>query len=209
MIVRAILVHGMGRTPLSQLVLASRLRAAGIRVQLFGYSAFRPFATSVQRLVQRIHALERDDRFVLVGHSLGCLLIRASLAHLSEFQPAACFLLAPPNRVSKAARFFGRNPLYRFLTRDAGRLLGDEAFMNALPVPHGPLRIYAGTAGYSGAHSPFHEANDGILTVSETCLVSSSPPVLVPALHTFIMNSAAVAADIVATVDSLQRSDRS
>src|SRR5260370_13941729 len=109
---RAILVHGMGRSPLSQLVLARRLCSAGIRVHLFGYSTLRPFATSLKRLVDRVNALDGDEPFILVGHSLGCVLIRASLPHLLQ-QPSACFLLAPPNRVPRAARFFGRNPLYR------------------------------------------------------------------------------------------------
>ncbi|MEO8379141.1 MAG: alpha/beta fold hydrolase [Acidobacteriota bacterium] len=200
---RAILVHGMGRSPLSQLVLAKRLRAAGLGVHLFGYSTLRPFATSVGRLVERILSLDGDEPFVLVGHSLGCVLIRASLPQL-RLQPAACFLLAPPNRVPRAARFFGRNPLYRLLTRDAGQLLSNEAFMAALPLPSGAVRVYAGTAGYTGRYSPFQdEPNDGILAVSETTLSPAHPSVLVPALHTFIMNSELVASDILSTVESL------
>lgn len=200
---RAILVHGMGRSPLSQLVLAKRLRSAGIRIHLFGYSTLRPFATSLRRLVEKINALKGNDPFILVGHSLGCVLIRASLPHLAQ-APSACFLLAPPNKVPRAARFFGRNPLYRLLTRDAGQLLFDEAFMAALPVPAGTVKIYAGTAGPTGKRSPFqNEANDGILSVSETVLSPTNAPILVPALHTFIMNSGFVANDIVSTVESL------
>lgn len=193
----------MGRSPLSQLVLAKRLHSAGIRVHLFGYSTLRPFATSLKRLVDRVNALDGDEPFILVGHSLGCVLIRASLPHLAQ-QPAACFLMAPPNRVPRAARFFGRNPLYRLLTRDTGQLLSDEAFMAALPIPAEPVRVYAGTAGHNGKRSPFeNEVNDGILSVSETVLSPTNVPVLVPALHTFIMNSEIVANDIVSTVESL------
>jgi pimeloyl-ACP methyl ester carboxylesterase len=205
---QAIVIHGMGRTPVSQFLLARRLRAAGIRVSFFGYSTLRPFATSVRRLAGRILALGPDEPFILIGHSLGCLLIRAAVPMLNDRQPAACFLLAPPNRVSRAARFFGRNPLYRLLTRDAGQLLSDDSFMASLPIPSGPLKIYAGTAGLTGQHSPFRdEPNDGILAVSETFLSPSHAPVLVPALHTFIMNSAFVASDIVSTVESLTRQE--
>jgi alpha/beta hydrolase family protein len=194
----------MGRSPLSQLLLARRLEASGIRVHLFAYSTLRPFAVSLRRLVERVHALKGSEPFVLVGHSLGCVLIRASLPLLGEFQPSACFLLAPPNRVPRAARFFRQYALYRLLTRDAGRLLSDEAFMAALPVPPVPVKVYAGTAGYTGRRSPFRgEPNDGILAVSETLLSPTHTPMLVPVLHTFIMNSAVVASDIVATVDSL------
>jgi hypothetical protein len=38
-LLRAILVHGMGCTPAAMLVLAARLRAAGLRPDLFAYSA--------------------------------------------------------------------------------------------------------------------------------------------------------------------------
>lgn len=193
----------MGRSPLSQLLLAGRLCSAGIRVHLFGYAIVRPFATSLRRLIQRIDALPGDEPFVLVGHSLGCVLIRSSLPQLAR-QPSACFFLAPPNKVPRGARFIGGNRLYRLLTRDSGQLLADEAFMEALPVPECPVRVYAGTAGPTGRLSPFQqEANDGVLSVSETVLSPANAPILVPALHTFIMNSELVADDIVATIASL------
>jgi hypothetical protein len=201
---RAILVHGMGRSPLSQLMLAKRLRASGIHVQLFGYSTFVPFKTSLNRLVKRVSGLGVDEPF-MVGHSLGCVLIRAALPRLAGRQPAGCFLIAPPNNVPRAARFFASNPLYRFFTRDSGQLLSDETFMAALPVPEGTVRVYAGTAGYRGKLSPFREEpNDGILAVSETTLTAAHAPLLVPALHTFIMNSEAVANDIASTVATLR-----
>jgi len=193
----------MGRSPLSQLLLAKRLKASGIEVGLFGYSTFVPFNTSLNRLVKRVAKLGDDEPFILVGHSLGCILIRAALPRLGQ-QPAGCFLLAPPNIVPRAARFFASNPLYRFYTGDSGQLLLDDAFMAALPVPEGIVRVYAGTAGYKGKWSPFREeANDGVLSVSETMLSDGHEPILVPALHTFIMNSESVANDIAAAVASL------
>ncbi|HEX9459775.1 MAG TPA: alpha/beta hydrolase [Thermoanaerobaculia bacterium] len=199
---KAILVHGMGRSPLSQLLLAKRLCSFGIGVDLFGYSTFRPFDVSLNRLVKR--ALALDEPFILVGHSLGCVLIRAALPRLTNVRPSACFFLAPPNKVPRAARFFGRNRLSQLLTGGSGRLLSNDDFMAALPVPECPVRVYAGTAGYTGRLSPFrYEPNDGILAVSETVLSPSNAPVLVPVLHTFIMNSKVVARDIASTVASL------
>src|SRR5258708_24847106 len=118
---RAILVHGMGRSPLSQLLLAKRLRSFGIRVELFGYSTLRPFDASLNRLVNRIVESGHDEPFVLVGHSLGCLLIRAALPRLGGLRPSACFFIAPPHRVPSAARFFPPKHLYRLLTDDAGQ----------------------------------------------------------------------------------------
>jgi pimeloyl-ACP methyl ester carboxylesterase len=194
----------MGRSPLSQLLLAKRLCSFGIRVELFGYSTLRPFNASVNRLVNRIVESGDDEPFILVGHSLGCVLIRAALPRLRGLQPAACFFMAPPNKVPRAARFFAPKRLYRLLAGDSGQLISNEAFMAALPVPEGPVRVYAGTAGYRGRLSPFrYEPNDGVLAVSETALSPAHVPMLVPTLHTFIMNSQAVANDIVSTVAML------
>jgi pimeloyl-ACP methyl ester carboxylesterase len=196
----AILVHGMGRTPLSQLLLAKRLRRHGFAVHLFGYSTLQSFNTCVARLASRVRALDTQKPFVLVGHSLGCVLIRAVLPMLEPIRPVACFFLAPPSKVTKAARFFAKNSLYRLLTRDSGQLLADEAFMESLPKPAVPVRVYAGTAGFKGRLSAFkQEDNDGILAVSETLLNADDHVVRVPTIHTFIMNSAIVSRDIAAT----------
>jgi hypothetical protein len=203
---QALLIHGMGRTPLSQLLLARRLRRHGFCVHLFGYSTLRPFDSSVTHLASRVRALKSDEPFILVGHSLGCVLIRAVLPKLIPTRPIACFFLAPPSRVSKAARWFAKISLYRVLTRDCGQLLANEAFMASLPVPGVPVRVYAGTAGYRGRFSPFgQEDNDGILAISETPLIAGGNVVRVPSLHTFIMNSAFVASDIAATTAIIDR----
>jgi len=205
---KAILIHGMGRTPVSQLLLARRLRLHGFRVHLFGYSTLQPFDTSLTRLVSRVRRLASDEPFILVGHSLGCVLIRAALPRLEPLRPVACFFLAPPSKVTKAARFFAKNALYRMLTRDSGQLLASEAFMGSLPLPTVPVRVYAGTGGYRGRFSPFHpEENDGILALSETPLSYGAEIVRVPAVHTFIMNSELVANDIAATTASISGSD--
>jgi len=202
---KAILVHGMGRTPLSQLLLAKRLRRQGFAAHLFAYSTFQPFSTSVARLDSCVRTLGAEEPFVFVGHSLGCLFIRAVLPRLEPIRPVACFFLAPQSKVTKAARFFANNSLYRFLTRECGQLLADERFMESLGTPAVPVRVYAGTTGYKGRFSPFkQEDNDGILAVSETRLNSDDEVVRVPAIHTFIMNCALVSRDIVATTASLR-----
>ena len=195
---KALLVHGMGRSPASQLLLALRLERAGIRTHLFGYSTLASFNGTVARLAARAALVSGSHPFILIGHSLGSVLIRAALPVLSPRGPSACFFLAPPSTACRAARHFSRQRLFRLLTGEAGRHLADEAFMAALPIPSVPVRMYAGTSGPRGALSPFgNEPNDGILAVSETAL-GAFPVIEVPALHTFIMNSRIVADDIVA-----------
>ena len=194
---KALLAHGMGRTPASQLLLAARLTHAGLSTHLFGYSALASYRATVGRLVSRTLFVSSGQPYVLIGHSLGCVLIRAALPDLAANPPSACFFLAPPSTACRAARHFSRQRLFRLLTGEVGQLLANEAFMSSLPVPTVPTRVYAGTAGPRGPLSPFgNEPNDGILAVSETVL-AGIPSTLVPVLHTFIMNSRVVATDIV------------
>jgi len=201
-----ILVHGMGRTPLSMLLLRQRLRAAGFKPKLFGYSpTFENFEPCASRLLAYIQKSTGSHAYALVGHSLGTVLIRAILPQLQDRPPAACFFLAPPSQVCRAAQFFADNPLYKRLMGEMGQLLADRAFMDSLPEPKIPTRIYAGTYGFTGQLSPFgEEPNDGVLTVAETRGAWPAQVVLTPSTHTFIMNSRLVAEDITATLAQLR-----
>ncbi|SEC19652.1 hypothetical protein SAMN05519104_0932 [Rhizobiales bacterium GAS188] len=148
-----------------------------------------------------IEARRSDGNFVAIGHSLGCVLIRAVAADL-QIKPRACFFLAPPSCACNAARTLSRRRLYKLLTGEMGQLLAEEDFMRSLPQSEVPTKIYAGNAGPRGRWSPFgEEPNDGILAVSETRL-QSVPVQLVPSVHTFIMNSTIVAQDIAETIAS-------
>lgn len=76
---REILVHGMGRTPAAMLILAARLRAAGLHPDLFAYSAaLEGWEGCVGRLRGFIDRRAAGTDFVVVGHSLGTVLLRAA-----------------------------------------------------------------------------------------------------------------------------------
>jgi alpha-beta hydrolase superfamily lysophospholipase len=200
---RAILVHGMGRTPASMALLALRLRAAGMRPALFGYSVtFERFGKCSERLHRFVEKRRGTGAYVLVGHSLGSVLLRSVLPKLGA-APAACFFITPPTRACRMARRFAPTRLYRALAGEMGQLLADEKFMSGLPTPSVPTRIYAGTSGPRGRWSPFgNEVNDGLLALDEMRL-ASVPMVTLPAWHTFATSARAVARDIVATVRAL------
>lgn len=192
----------MGRSPLSQLILGMRLRARGFAVSYFGYSAtFSSFDATVARLVETLRAIHGD--YALAGHSLGAVLIRAALPHL-EHLPRACFFLGPPSRVPKLATRFADHRLFRALTGDSGSRLADAGFFSRLPAPCVPTKIYAGT---SGPRALLDEPNDGVLTVGETRIDDDCAVIEVPVLHTFLMNSRAIADDIVATLYAARRDE--
>jgi alpha-beta hydrolase superfamily lysophospholipase len=192
----AIIIHGMGRTPLSMCLLAYRLRKTGIKTSLFAYSAtFEGLDGCTQRLRNFIARKVGDGDFIVVTHSLGSVLIRAVLPAMYR-KPNACFLLAPPTQACDAARRLASRYWYRILAGEIGQLLADQKFMSSLPIPEMPTKIYAGNAGLTGRYSPFgDEPNDGVLMVKET-LLPGIPVQIVPSFHTFIMNNKAIAKDI-------------
>lgn len=202
-----VLVHGMGRTPLSMLRLRRRLRRAGHRTILFGYSpTFETLQGASARLAKRVRRRVDTSCYALAGHSLGTVIIRTALAQLQDHPPLACAFLAPPMVACKAARFFSRFWLYRVLTGEMGLLLASEGFMQRLAMPAMSTRIYAGTGGPRIAWLPFGMApNDGILAVAEATGAFAGEVVEVPSVHTFIMHSKQVAADLAGFLDHAGR----
>lgn len=193
----AVLLHGMGRTPLAMSLLAARLHANGIRPHLFGYSVtFERWDACTQRLEHFIQRRVGENEYIMIGHSMGSVLTRAILPRL-DHKPSACFFLTPPTQVCKAARILAPRPLSRLLGGEFARLLVDEHFMNSLPATGVPIKIYAGVGGPRGRYSPFgNEPNDGVLTLQEASL-PGIPLQTIPILHPFIMNSKVVTQDII------------
>ncbi|MDZ4257750.1 MAG: alpha/beta fold hydrolase [Gemmatimonadales bacterium] len=200
---RVLLVHGLGRTPLSMLWLAHRLRRAGHAPETFGYAAWAESYRAIrERLITRI---ERADAgaapWVAIGHSLGGLLLRDAIATTEPAPPdhlAHLIMLATPNQPPRLAPRAARVPPFRWFTGECGRRLASPEYFRTLPAPSVPCTVLAGTHGFSGRWSPFgEEPNDGIVAVSETVVSTAAPPRTFPVAHTFIMNDTAVQAAII------------
>ena len=188
---RLLLIHGMGRTPLSLALLGRRLTQQGHSVRYFGYAAFREsFDQIVGRLAATIRATAAQHPYALIGHSLGGILARAALPTLACRPPRHLVMLAPPNQAPLLARRLRTHLLYQLTTRDCGGKLADQAFYATLPPPSIPTTIIAGTAGPRGRWSPFgNQPNDGVVAVEETRLGPNRKVILIPSVHTLIMNS--------------------
>lgn len=180
----ALLVHGLGRSPLSMFPLAGVVRRAGARTHFFGYSpTLEPLDRILRRLVRALNALR--PTFV-IAHSLGGLLTRLALAEVAH-RPRHLVMLGTPNRPPRLAAYFWRWLPFRLLVGTAGRFLAHPAEYARLPVPDMPCTVIAGTGGPVGRFSPFgNEPNDGIVSVSETDLPGADT-LLVPAWHTWMM----------------------
>jgi triacylglycerol lipase len=175
-----VLVHGMGRTPLSMILMERDLEDAGYRVLNWGYSSYCcSIAELGDQLLEAVASYAGDaERVHFVGHSLGNIIIRSALA--SPIPPPSrpatghFVMLAPPNQGSHSAdrhaRWLGDvlKPLPELTTDPASTV-------RRLPVPAGmQVGIIAGE-------------HDGKVTVAETRLDGSEEHVSVPGAHTFLM----------------------
>jgi pimeloyl-ACP methyl ester carboxylesterase len=190
-------VHGMGRTPLSGWRLLRRFRRAGLNTRTFGYSVvFENFDAIVARLRTQLSLLAHTGEYMVIGHSLGGVLLRAALGSLpaGAALPAHVYLLGSPVLASRIATRLKNNGLFRALTGDCGQLLGSVDRMNAIGLPAIPATGIVGTRGISNWLGIFgDEVNDGLVSVSEVSAPWLAYAVQVPVFHTLLPSSALVA----------------
>ncbi len=190
-------VHGMGRSPLSGAPMLFYLRKRGYTTNTFGYSAaLENFASIRNRLCRKIMQIAAQGEYVLIGHSLGGVLIRSALCELpmSCRSPEHVFLLGSPVVASRMAQKLSENLLFRLLTRDCGQLLASSKRMAAIAGLSVPNTSIVGTKGINGKYSPFlDELNDGVVAVSETSAEWIREEIRLPVRHTFLPSSSLVA----------------
>ncbi len=168
---QALFVHGMGRSPFSGWPMLRRLRRAGLPTSTFGYFvSLEKVDGIVKRLVDTLVRLAEQHDYVVIGHSLGGVLLREAIHRLPAGvrRPRHVFLVGSPVHPARLARYLRDWLAFRLLTRDCGQLLGSTQRMAAI----GPLRLpttaIVGTKGLAFQGGPFGGApNDGVVAVSE------------------------------------------
>ena len=201
---RILLVHGLGRTPLSMRRLGGRLRRAGHVPGYFGYYPWREsWARIVARLTMRVVELEsRTEPWAAVGHSLGGLLLREATSRSPCQHLLGLVMLGTPNRPPRMARRTVPIIPLRWFLGDCLTRLADPHFVASVPAPPVPYTIVAGTRGIYGVASPFGgELNDGVVALGETRLLPEDAVWTFPVSHTFIMNDRGVGEAVIAALD--------
>jgi Alpha/beta hydrolase family len=200
---RLLLVHGMGRTPLSLARLARFLRRQGHEVEWLGYvAAVEPFDRIRRRARRRLETIAATgEPYAAIGHSLGGLALRAALPGLTP-APNHLVMLATPNQAPRLARRLHRLWPYRLLCGDSGQLLARPEFFARLPAPEVPYTIIAGSAGPRGKRSPFgNQENDWLVAIEETKVTPEDHPTVLAVGHTFMMNDRHVHAAILRALE--------
>lgn len=171
-----VLVHGMGRTPLSMLRMERALERAGFEVLNWGYSSS---CCRVDQLADRLrddlgrHTGGRPTRVHFVAHSLGTVIVRAALSEgIGPVDAGRIVLLAPPSRGARSADRAA--PWLGWLLPPLADLATSSSAAASVIWPAGAeIAVLAGRF-------------DGKVSIAEASLEGAALVVL-PATHTFLM----------------------
>ncbi len=204
-----ILLHGLGRTRSSTRHMAKYLTdQGGLTVLEFGYASTRAdVAEHARSLASVVAHLDGVDEIDFVAHSLGNLVIRHMLGdeieqtegHRADPRIKRIVMLAPPNNGAKLAQLLADNKLFKSLAGPTGAELGPQfaQLEKHLAIPTCEFGIIAGARGEGRAdakgdrqgHAPTAQGDDDlIVAVPETKLPGASDFLVLPALHTFMMD---------------------
>ena len=184
-----LLIHGLGRSPLSMAGMAQALRKAGHTTELFGYTTvLESFDQIAARLRDRFASIAKTGPYGVVSHSMGGILTRAALKNAPFSLPAHVVMLAPPNQSPLAGQLAYRLLPFRWFSGQSGQNLASADFYGQLPQLSCPYTLVAGTGGPTGWATPFGDRpNDLIVSVEEVKMQPDDTVLEIPALHSFIM----------------------
>lgn len=168
---QVLFVHGLGRSPLCGAALLRQLRYAGCRPSNFAYlAALESVDRIVTRLVRSLQVMARRGDYLVIGHSLGGVLLRLALQRLPTGTrlPHQLVLIASPVKSSRLARWGQKNRLVQLFSSECGALLASERRMTQLGPPPVPTLCVVGTQGLERSRAAFlGQPNDGVLAQYE------------------------------------------
>ena len=155
-----ILMHGLGRTPLSMKRIEWTLQKQNYRVINVRYPSTR---ISIQDAadhwlgdVLKNQVTDPTAKIHFVAHSLGGIVLRQYLSNHEIKNLGRVVMLAPPNHGSELAERLRNNCLYRLTTGPAGQQLG--ICDSSLPRQLGPANFELGVIAGDRSLNPLFSA---------------------------------------------------
>ncbi len=187
------LIHGLGRSRDSFGNLADRLRGAGYDSAGVNYpSLYQSIEETAEQVERVLDRLDGTETISFVTHSLGGLVLRATLARNGAWQERIAVhravLVAPPNKGSAVAGLLSGLAPYHWLTGDVGGELTPD-WVAGLPGLDIPFAIIAGGRADGMGFNPLIDGDDdGTLAIAETELAGREDFLVVDSLHSFVQS---------------------
>ena len=189
-----VVVHGLWMFGSVMMIVRRRLEPHGFEVATFGYASIREGLESNAAKLAAFLAHVPGDTVHLLGHSLGCVVIRSMLERHSPARLGRIVCLGPPFAGSVTAERVARLPGGSHLLGVSMRDLMQRGGFTAAP-PGRELGIIAGRIGigFGRVFGRFDGPNDGMVTVEETRLAGAADHIVLPVAHTSLLWSREVA----------------
>lgn len=193
-----VLLHGLGRTPLSMKRIEWTLRKQNYRVINVSYPSTRVSiedgADQWLDNVLKNQVADSSAKIHFVGHSLGGIVLRQYLTNHEIPHLGRVVMLAPPNHGSELAERLRNNCLYRLATGPAGQELGTSE--GSVPYRLGPVDFELGVIAGDRSLNPLFsswipEPDDGKVS-AESARMPGAEFLLVHHSHTWMAWSARV-----------------
>ena len=195
-------VHGLWMVGGVMAILRRRLEPRGFEFHPFGYASIRAGLDANAARLADFVATVPGDTVHLLGHSLGCVVIRALLERREFDRPGRAVCLGPPFTGSVTAERVARLPGGAHLIgRSLRDLLARGGFKKA--VAGREIGIVAGNVsfGMGRLFGSFAGPNDGMVAVEETRLDGAADHIVLPVAHTALLWSREVARQTVWFLD--------
>lgn len=197
-----VLLHGLGRSEHSMLLIEQVLELHGYRTVNLSYPSEQAPIRALVAHVGRAAAQCGDERTHFVTHSLGGILLRAWLQDNRPARMGRVVMLAPPNHgteiVDRLTELELLQGLLELLAGPAALELGTGAA--SVPQQLGPvdfeLGVIAGNRGINPLGLLLDGPNDGTVSVESTRVAGMADHIVLPATHSLLMNNPLVIAEI-------------